>query len=80
MIEQTEQIDEKCHGFMQPKWKILAAGAFAGLIVDSSLYPIDTLKSRLQSEKGFRKAGGFGNVYSGLTPIIVCSVPNGKLA
>jgi solute carrier family 25 S-adenosylmethionine transporter 26 len=38
------------------------SGATAGLAVDLSLYPIDTLKTRLQSQQGFYAAGGFRNV------------------
>ncbi|CAH2250482.1 jg9588 [Pararge aegeria aegeria] len=35
----------------------LFAGATAGLSVDVTLYPLDTLKTRLQSQQGFYKAG-----------------------
>ncbi|OBT57218.1 hypothetical protein VE04_02699 [Pseudogymnoascus sp. 24MN13] len=37
----------------------LFSGALAGTTVDLSLYPLDTLKTRLQSPLGFRAAGGF---------------------
>jgi hypothetical protein len=30
------------------------------------LYPLDTLKTRLQSSQGFIKSGGFRGVYNGL--------------
>lgn len=43
------------------------------------LFPIDTLKTRLQSEKGFIKSGGFKRLYNGLGPAAVGSVPTGKL-
>lgn len=62
----------------QPKWRTLLAGAAAGLAVDTSLYPIDTVKSRLQSKQGFIKAGGFKEVYRGLPPVLAASVPTGK--
>lgn len=41
------------------------AGAIAGLSVDVALYPLDTLKTRLQSQHGFYKSGGFSGVYRG---------------
>lgn len=62
----------------QPKWRTLLAGAFAGLVVDTSLYPVDTIKSRLQSKQGFSKAGGFSHLYRGLPPVLAGSLPNGK--
>lgn len=57
---------------------ILAAGAAAGLVVDTSLFPIDTIKSRLQSQAGFFKSGGFSNLYRGLVPVLSGSIPNGE--
>uniref|UniRef100_A0A7E4W4T4 S-adenosylmethionine mitochondrial carrier protein n=2 Tax=Panagrellus redivivus TaxID=6233 RepID=A0A7E4W4T4_PANRE len=53
----------------------LVCGATAGLSVDLSLYPIDTIKTRLQSEQGFLKAGGFKNVYRGMSSVAVGSAP-----
>jgi solute carrier family 25 (mitochondrial S-adenosylmethionine transporter), member 26 len=44
----------------------LISGGVAGTAVDVSLYPLDTLKTRLQSQQGFWKAGGFSGVYRGL--------------
>lgn len=41
----------------------LVCGATAGIAVDLGLYPLDTLKTRLQSKQGFRAAGGFRNLY-----------------
>ncbi|GET91339.1 mitochondrial carrier protein, putative [Leishmania tarentolae] len=55
----------------------LVAGACAGLFVDLSLYPIDTVKTRLQSKEGFLASGGFKNVYKGLSAMAVGSVPGG---
>lgn len=55
----------------------LVAGACAGLFVDLSLYPIDTVKTRLQSKEGFLATGGFNNVYKGLSAMAVGSVPGG---
>lgn len=53
----------------------LLSGAFAGLAVDVSLFPLDTLKTRLQSTQGFWAAGGFKGVYSGLNSVAVGSAP-----
>ncbi|XP_045476727.1 S-adenosylmethionine mitochondrial carrier protein [Harmonia axyridis] len=55
------------------------AGGFAGFAVDMSLFPLDTLKTRLQSPQGFLKAGGFSNVYKGIGPQMIGSVPQGAL-
>lgn len=37
----------------------LVAGGVAGVSVDLILFPLDTIKTRLQSPQGFYKAGGF---------------------
>jgi len=34
--------------------------------VDVALFPIDTVKTRLQSERGFWRSGGFRGIYKGL--------------
>ena len=44
----------------------LASGGFAGLSVDVVLFPLDTLKTRLQSAQGFLKSGGFRGIYKGI--------------
>lgn len=57
----------------------LLSGAAAGTAVDVSLFPLDTLKTRLQSDHGFWKAGGFRRIYSGIGPAAVGSAPNAAL-
>jgi solute carrier family 25 S-adenosylmethionine transporter 26 len=47
--------------------------------VDLSLYPIDTLKTRLQSSKGFLAFGGFSGVYRGVGSAVVGSAPGAAL-
>lgn len=47
--------------------------------MDVALYPLDTLKTRIQSEQGLWKAGGFRQIYKGIGPIAVGSAPCGKL-
>lgn len=53
----------------------LIAGGACGLAVDTFLFPIDTCKTRLQSENGFWKAGGFRSIYNGILPVIAASIP-----
>jgi solute carrier family 25 S-adenosylmethionine transporter 26 len=57
----------------------LVSGAVAGAAVDTSLYPIDTVKTRLQSEAGFWKSGGFRGIYRGLSSAIIGSAPGAAL-
>jgi len=53
----------------------LIAGGCAGTAVDVALHPLDTLKTRLQSQEGFFAAGGFRGVYRGLTSAALGSAP-----
>ncbi|AEO71297.1 uncharacterized protein THITE_2060163 [Thermothielavioides terrestris NRRL 8126] len=53
----------------------LLAGALAGTTVDLSLFPLDTLKTRLQSSQGFFAAGGFRGIYRGVGSALVGSAP-----
>lgn len=55
------------------KW--LLGGASAGIAVDLSLYPLDTLKTRLQSQQGFKAAGGFHGLYRGMGSVAMGSAP-----
>lgn len=57
----------------------LISGGMAGLVVDVVLFPIDTIKTRLQSEKRFWRAGGFRGIYNGLSPAAAGSVPSAAL-
>ncbi|KAI9359164.1 mitochondrial carrier domain-containing protein [Pilaira anomala] len=57
----------------------LVAGALAGVAVDSVLYPLDTIKTRLQTKAGFMNSGGFRAVYSGLLSAFIGSAPNASL-
>lgn len=60
-------------------WTALLAGALAGLAVDLSLYPLDTIKTRLQSSEGFSASGGFANLYQGIGSIALGSAPSSAL-
>nr|CAG8493203.1 11869_t:CDS:2 [Entrophospora candida] len=53
----------------------LVAGGIAGTAVDTILYPLDTIKTRLQSKLGLYKAGSFRGIYSGITSVIIGSAP-----
>ena len=53
----------------------LVAGAAAGMTCDIALYPLDTVKTRLQSKSGFLKSGGFRGIYRGLRSAAIGSVP-----
>ncbi|NXE64752.1 SAMC protein, partial [Calcarius ornatus] len=52
------------------------AGGVAGVCVDLILFPLDTVKTRLQSPQGFRKAGGFRGIYAGVPSTAIGSFPN----
>lgn len=52
----------------------------AGLVVDVVLFPLDTLKTRLQAAEGFKKAGGFKSIYKGIGPQAIGSAPMGTKA
>ena len=57
----------------------LVAGGAAGTTVDVALFPIDTIKTRLQAPGGFFKAGGFRGIYRGLGAAAAGSAPGAAL-
>ncbi|CAG9532703.1 unnamed protein product [Cercopithifilaria johnstoni] len=57
----------------------LFCGAAAGLVADLTLYPLDTIKTRLQSSEGFTAAGGMRNIYRGMGSVIIGSAPSAAL-
>ena len=57
----------------------LISGGIAGTTVDVALFPLDTIKTRLQSPHGFLKAGGFRGVYKGLSAAAAGSAPSAAL-
>jgi hypothetical protein len=59
--------------------KYVQGGASAGLSVDMVLFPLDTIKTRLQSAQGFIKSGGFSGVYKGIGPQAIGSAPQAAL-
>lgn len=53
----------------------LVAGGIAGTTVDLTLFPLDTLKTRLQSAQGFFASGGFRGIYRGVGSAALGSAP-----
>lgn len=53
----------------------LIAGGCAGTSVDVALHPLDTIRTRLQSQDGFLKSGGFRGVYRGILSATLGSAP-----
>ncbi|XP_037036831.1 S-adenosylmethionine mitochondrial carrier protein homolog [Bradysia coprophila] len=64
---------------MQPFYVSLLSGGVAGLVVDVALFPIDTIKTRLQSERGLWRSGGFRGIYNGLGAAAAGSAPTAAL-
>lgn len=56
-------------------WTSLVAGGCAGSTVDITLYPLDTIKTRLQAANGFKSAGGFSNIFRGIPAAAAGSFP-----
>lgn len=57
----------------------MISGATAGISVDLALFPVDTIKTRLQSKHNFFKAGGFNKLYSGMGSVMLGSMPGASL-
>jgi len=57
----------------------LASGGVAGTMVDVTLFPLDTMKTRLQSTAGFRASGGFGGIFKGIHVAAAGSAPGAGL-
>ncbi|UJR38632.1 hypothetical protein I4U23_031297 [Adineta vaga] len=57
----------------------LVAGSIAGCSVDLSLYPIDTIKTRLQQKKNLNRKFLFSSLYSGVGSVLIGSGPSSAL-
>ena len=66
------------NGAHSPRSPILQAGGIAGLTADVVLFPLDTIKTRLQSSRGFLASGGFHKIYAGIGPAAAGSAPSGR--
>ena len=62
----------------EPNLTVSQAGGVAGTSVDLLFYPLDTVKTRLQSSQGFFKAGGFRGIYKGVGSVVIGSAPGGE--
>ncbi|KAI9136103.1 mitochondrial carrier domain-containing protein [Paraphysoderma sedebokerense] len=49
--------------------------AYAAETIKLGLLSSDTIKTRLQSQSGFRASGGFGGIFKGLLPAVIGSAP-----
>jgi len=55
------------------------AGAFASMAVDGILYPVDTIKTRMQSAQNISLFSSFRGMYKGLGSALAASAPSGAL-
>ncbi|OXG47922.1 solute carrier family 25 (mitochondrial S-adenosylmethionine transporter), member 26 [Cryptococcus neoformans] len=55
--------------------RALISGAISGLSVDFMFFPLDTVKTRIQSSAGFWSSGGFKGVYRGVGSVGLGSAP-----
>lgn len=55
----------------------LLSGATAGLCVDLAVYPLDTIKTRLQSISQSIKPSGRLHLFAGLPAVLFGSAPGG---
>ncbi|ADV23383.1 solute carrier family 25 (mitochondrial S-adenosylmethionine transporter), member 26 [Cryptococcus gattii E566] len=55
--------------------RALISGAISGLSVDFMFFPLDTVKTRIQSSAGFWHSGGFKGVYRGVGSVGLGSAP-----
>lgn len=67
------------HPSSPPFTTALLAGGIAGTTVDLTLFPLDTLKTRLQASEGFFASGGFRGIYRGVGSAALGSAPGAAL-
>lgn len=66
--------------FPLEKTTALLSGATAGLCVDLAVYPLDTIKTRLQSIARSVKPTGSLHLFAGLPAVLFGSAPSGWLS
>jgi solute carrier family 25 S-adenosylmethionine transporter 26 len=57
----------------------MCSGGLAGCSVDLLLFPLDTLKTRLQAKEAFARSRAFSGLYRGLAPQLLASAPQAAL-
>lgn len=57
----------------------LLAGATAATVVDSIIFPLDTIKTRSQAPGGLVKNGGYRGLYRGIASVTSCTIPSASL-
>ena len=55
------------------------AGGFASATVDVTIFPLDSLKTRLQAPQGFQRAGGMTGLFRGVAAAAIGAVPGGAV-
>lgn len=75
MTKETQPFDLAGWCQARPHVASLCAGAFAGTVSETLLFPLDCLKTRLQSKRGFYESGGFRGMYRGLGTAICAAAP-----
>ena len=57
----------------------LVSGSLASATVDTIIYPLDTIKTRMQAPQGFYRSGGFSHLFRGILPTVLSAVPGGAV-
>mmetsp|Transcript_4688 Transcript_4688/g.13357 ORF Transcript_4688/g.13357 Transcript_4688/m.13357 type:complete len:284 (-) Transcript_4688:186-1037(-) len=79
MEEQCRRIRATAAAAAVPLYVSLISGGVAGTTVDVVLFPLDTIKTRLQAPEGFMKSGGFNGLFKGVSAAAVGSAPGASL-
>ena len=69
-------IEVEDHRVMSVWWHVPLAGGFAGVFVDAILFPLDTIKTRLQARGSLRAPVGAAAFYRGLASAMAGSFPS----
>ena len=65
---------------LKPSFAVaVLAGGFASATVDVTIFPLDSLKTRLQAPQGFQRAGGTTGLFRGVLAAAVGAMPGGAV-